>query len=153
MKSKSVVIVGIILYFSILLAACGNNQATSAPADNTTTSPETETTTTLEPKATESSKNGVPEDVPIMPGAYELQVATALNLSYKVDATIQEVVDYYQGEFPNYGWDVINNPDTVVGAMAQMSRSNTNGDRLIFSLQNNPIANFTSVTIYITRTP
>ncbi len=152
MKSKLVLITGIILILTVLLAACGNNQSTTAPVENATTS-ETGTTTTQGPAATERSKNGVPEDVPIMPDAYELQVATELNLSYKVDATIQEVVDFYQAEFPNYGWDVINNPDTVVGSMAQMSRSNANGDRLIFSLQNNPIANFTSVTIYITRTP
>ena len=61
------------------------------------------------------------------------------------------MVDFYEATLPENGWDQINNPDSVVGAMAQMTRGKSNGDRITFSLQFNPVGEFTIVQIYIIR--
>jgi hypothetical protein len=88
-----------------------------------------------------------------MPDAYDLEVPTQLNVSYKVNSPIDDEVKFYQEELPKNGWTTANNPDSVVGSMAQISRSNDAGDRLIFSLQYNSIGQFSVVQMYITRAP
>jgi hypothetical protein len=102
---------------------------------------------------TTAEPSGIPEDVPVMPDAYELVIPNQLNLTYKVDLQIKDVVAFYQAELPNDGWDQPANPDSVVGSMAQMARTKANGDRITFSIQYNPIGEFTIVQIYITRAP
>lgn len=145
-----------LLILILLLSACGNNDtATPDIVTTETTQQETAPATTQgeEQPTTESEPSGVPEDVPIMPEAYDLSVPNQLNVSYKVAVPITDVVAFYQQEFTNYGWDEINNPDSVIGSMAQLSRSNADGDRLIFSIQYNSIGQFSVVQIYIVRTP
>jgi len=153
MKPKSyLLVIAALLLMSLILAACGGNEETTVPEEN----PVVTQDITPSDEVTESpdnEKSEVPVDVPIVPDAYDLQVPDQLNLSYKIDKNIEEVVTYYQQEFENYGWNVVKNPDSVVGNMAQLSRSNEAGDRLIFSLQFNPIGEFTIVQISITRVP
>jgi len=141
-----------ILFMLGFTVACSKSQVTTAPVENPVTTQESSSPVQ---QATEvvSIPNGPPEDVPIMPDAYELEVANQLNLGYKVALPIADVVAFYQEELPKNGWDQINNPDSVVGSMAQMTRSKTNGDRITFSLQYNPIGEFTVLQIYVTRTP
>jgi len=149
---KMLLILATILILSLSLVACSKSQATTAPVDNpvTTQEPLTPTQQTSEEV---SEPDGAPEDVPVMPDAYELEVPNQLNLNYKVDLPIKDVVAFYEQELPNNGWDQINNPDTTLGSMAQMTRSKANGDRITFSLQYNPVGEFTIVQIYITRAP
>jgi hypothetical protein len=153
MKSKKwLFIIASLLLISMLLTACGGSQETTVAEENPVATQESsapEEIVASEP----SEDSGVPEDVPMIPDAYDLQVSNKTRISYKVDKTVQEVVEFYQSEFENYGWTVVKNPDSVVGNMAQMSRSNEAGDRLIFSLQYNPIGEFTVVQISITRAP
>jgi predicted small lipoprotein YifL len=152
---KFVLTITVILILSSIMVACGGKQPTGVPPEETNAplqSPApTQEGSTQEPVGTPNTGNGVPEDVPIMPDAFEIQVANAKNLTYKVNAKIEDVVAFYQGEFPKFGWDVINNPDSVVGSMAQIARSNAAGDRLVFSIQYNPVGEFTVVQIFITR--
>jgi len=150
--NKVFLIIVTIFILTLSSVACSKETVTTEPADNPVATQES-IEPTQETIAATDEPTGVPEDVPIIPDAYELAVANQLNLEYKVNLPIKDVVAYYQQEFPNYGWDVINNPDSVVGSMAQMSRSNAKGDRLIFSIQYNPVGEFTIVIIFITRVP
>jgi hypothetical protein len=145
-------ILATILFILLVTVSCSKGQATTLPVDNpvTTQEPSSPVQDTTEVVV---QPNGPPEDVPIMPDAYELQVANELNLTYKVNTPLEDVVKFYQDELPKSGWDQINNPDSVVGSMAQMARSNVNGDRINFSLQYNPIGEFSVIQIYITRAP
>ncbi len=153
MKSKKVLFIIItILIVGLLSAACSKPQATTAPAVNPSTT-EATGAVTAPPVVVTQPPATVPEDVPIMKDAYDLEVPNSLNVLYKVNLQIKDVVAFYQTELPNSGWDKTNNPDSVVGSMAQLSRSKENGDRLTFSLQYNPVGEFTIVQIYITRVP
>ena len=150
--NKVFLIIVTIFILTLSSVACSKETVTTEPVDNPVATQES-IEPTQETSAATSEPTGVPEDVPIMPEAYELEVANLLNLTYKVSLPIKDVVEFYQQEFPNYGWDVINNPDSVVGSMAQMSRSNAEGDRLIFSIQYNPVGEFAINKIFITRVP
>ena len=151
MKPKKVfVILVAIVILSLSLLACSKGQATTAPVEKPVTTQEP-VTSTQDTTAATSAPTGAPEDVPVMPDAYDLEVPNPLNLTYKIDLPIKDVVAFYEQELPNHGWDQINNPDTALGSMAQMSRSKTDGDRITFSLQYNPVGEFTIVQIYITR--
>jgi hypothetical protein len=152
MKPKRVLfVIAVIIIISILSVACSKGQATT-PSQYPITTQEPGGSTS-QPVVATSAPSGVPEDVPIMPDAYDLQIPNQLNLTYKVDLQIKDVVAFYQQELPTDGWDQPANPDSVVGSMAQMARSKANGDRITFSIQYNPVGEFTIVQIYITRTP
>ena len=152
MKTKKLfLIIAAIILLSILSVACSKGQTTT-PEQNPITTQEPGVPTTEAVVAT-SAPTGVPEDVPIMPDAYDLKIPNQLNLTYKVDQQIKDVVTFYQQELPNDGWDQPANPDSVVGSMAQMARNKANGDRITFSIQYNPVGEFTIVQIFITRIP
>lgn len=140
------------LILGLLLVACGKKQETSAPVINPEITQEVNTSTE-QTEIVAPQPVGAPEDVPIIPDAYDIEITDKLNQNYKVDLPINDVVEYYQTELPKNGWDQINNPDSVVGQMAQLTRSKLNGDRINFSLQYNPIGEFSIVQIFITRAP
>lgn len=94
---------------------------------------------------------GVPEDVPIMEGYRNLQVANASNITYTVDGEIDDVVSFYQEQLPNYGWESAGNPDTQAGKIAAMLRVNQDGDRISINMQHNELGGFVVVTITISR--
>jgi hypothetical protein len=152
LKKAALVIVTIII-IALVSVACSKSQVTT-PAQIQNTATIQETGSSVQPTAVPTKASPtVPEDIPIMPDAYELQIPNQLNITYKVDLKIQDVVDFYEQTLPEDGWDQINNPDSVVGSMAQMTRSKTNGDRITFSLQYNPVGEFTIVQMYIIRAP
>ena len=82
-----------------------------------------------------------------MPDAQDIEITSQLNQNKKLNLPLNDVVEFDQAELPKNGWEQLNNPDSVVGAKAQMSRSKTNGDRINFSLQYNSIGEFPLVTI------
>ncbi len=97
-------------------------------------------------------KNQAPEDVPLMDGAYEISIErNGTQIKYKVDAEVQAVVDFYHDVLPPLGWEIKGPPDSVVGSIASMLRKNANGDQLSINMQYNPNAQFTIVTIAISR--
>jgi len=153
MKSnKYIILIILVLTLLIMLVGCSKGQTTTAPVENPAPTEETVTETELPGEVTQAP-SGVPVDVPIYPDSTDVQVANQNNVAYKANASIEDVGIYYQTELPNYGWDVLKNPDSIVGNMAQISRSNANGDRIALSLQYNPVGEFTVIQIYITRTP
>jgi hypothetical protein len=153
MKTKKLfLIIAVIILLSILSVACSKGQTTT-PEQNPITTQEPGAAPTTQAVVATSAPIGVPEDVPIMPEAYDLKIPNQLNLTYKVDQQIKDVVAFYQQELPNDGWDQPANPDSVVGSMAQMARNKANGDRITFSIQYNPVGEFTIVQIFITRIP
>jgi hypothetical protein len=141
-----------ILFILIFSVACSKSQATTAPVENPLTTQEA-TSPAQQSTVVSTQSKGPPEDVPVMPDAYDLQVMDQFNLTYKVAVPIADVVAFYQEELPKNGWDQVNNPDSVVGNMAQMTRSKTNGDRISFSIQYNPVGEFTVVQAFVTRAP
>lgn len=149
MRSKNalrVLIIGIIL--SIVVVGCGKSPATTTAVNpSTTQQPQTAKNTPLPTKAPAS----IPSDVPIMADATDLIIPNELNITYHVAAPIKDVVAFYQTALPEAGWEEPTNPDSVVGAMAQIARTKTNGDRITFSIQYNPVGEFTIVQIYLTR--
>jgi hypothetical protein len=151
LKKAALVIISLII-ITLLSVACGSNQATTpAQTQNVAITQETGSSVVQPTAVPTKPKPSAPDDVPIMPGAYAIEVPNELTVSYKIDTTIRDVVDFYEATLPENGWDQINNPDSVVGAMAQMTRGKSNGDRITFSLQFNPVGEFTIVQIYIIR--
>ncbi len=153
MKSnKYIILLVLVLTLLIMLVGCSKGQTTTAPVENPEATQETVLATEV-PDVVTQAPSGVPEDVPIYPDSTDVQVANQNNVAYKANGSIEDVGDFYISELPNYGWDVVNNPDSIVGNMAQITRSNANGDRIALSLQYNPVGDFTVIQIYLTRTP
>jgi hypothetical protein len=150
---KAAIMIFSIVIIALLSVACGSNQATTAAQTQSLVTNQETGSSVDQPTAVPTKELPTsPDDVPIMPDAYAVEVPNQLTISYKINALIQDVVDFYKLSLPENGWDQSNNPDSVVGSMAQMSRSKANGDRITFSLQYNPVGEFTIVQIYITRT-
>jgi hypothetical protein len=149
---KAAIVVLSITIIALISAACGGSQTTTPAQSQAPATTQDAGSSVVQPTAVPTkSKPTAPADVPIMPDAYAIEVPNQLTVSFKVDTTIQDVVDFYQTTLPENGWDQTNNPDSVVGSMAQMSRGKVNGDRITFSIQYNPVGEFTIVQIYIIR--
>jgi hypothetical protein len=149
---KAALVIVFLVVVALLSVACGSNQATTPAQSQVPAATQESGSTVVQPTAVPTKeKVTAPEDVPIMPAAYSIEVPNQLTVSYKVDATTQDIVDFYKTALPENGWDQINNPDSVVGSMAQMTRSKTNGDRINFSIQYNTIGEFSVINIYIIR--
>lgn len=145
---------------AFVLAACGGS-STPAPSggENTASAPaasggETEPASAApaESPAAAEPANAQPVDVPVMEGAYDLSIErSGTQMRYKVDSEVQTVVDFYHSVLPGQGWEIKGPPDSVVGNIASMLRENKAGDRLSINMQYNPNAQFTVVTIAISR--
>lgn len=95
---------------------------------------------------------GVPDDIPIMEGAYELQSArSANNVTYQVDATVEDVVLFYQEELPKFGWELAGPPDNAIGTIGTMLRENAAGDQLAINMQFNQVGGFVRLNMRINR--
>src|SRR3990170_7021718 len=158
------VLLGALLFILMFAAACspkaspvpatdggaGEGVETIAPVQETQPAEVGEGTGIEAPLATP----GVPEDIPVMDGAYKLQVARAgAYVIYQVEGAIEDVVTFYQQELPNFGWQEVRSPDTSMGAMATILRENDAKDRLNISMQKNELGGFVSVTISVQRVP
>ncbi len=154
-----IIVIGMIL----LISACSPSRVSveeynlEAGIESTvevqaTPTPVVETEPGEEAQPVEPAKSTYPEDVPIMEGAYQLQAARkGTNVLYQIDATVDEVVTYYQNELPNFGWEMAGPPDNAVGAIATMLRENEAGDRLAINMQANELGGFVRLTITISR--
>ncbi len=138
------------IIITIILVGCSKAPATS-PATTQASNPVTTQVESGQTPVPTKAAPTVASDIPIMTGAYDQEVPTSLNITYKVKAQIKDVVAFYQTALPEAGWSKTNNPDSVVGSMAQLSRTKPNGDRITFSLQYNPVGEFTIVQMYLNR--
>ncbi len=132
-----VVVVGAML--ALLLVACGGGAATQAPADTATEAP---------PPLSEE----IPDDLPIIDGAYNVDVTSkGSNVQFQVDGDVETVLAFYQENLPNHGWEETRSPDSAIGAMGAMSRENEAGDSLTINMQYNPTGDFVVVQIALVR--
>lgn len=171
MKKQSFLSLILILILMLFMAACGGGNApvaepTSPPAEVVGEEPTAEDSAVEEPATPVPSgsgdepventpaldENGVPTDVPLMDGLYDLRVeANNTRVIYKVEGTIQDVVAYYQAELPTLGWNETLGADSAVGAMGTIGRQNEKLDKLSMNLIFNPNGNFVIVTIDVIR--
>lgn len=94
----------------------------------------------------------VPEDVPVMPGAYNLDVVReSTQINFTIDADLQTVIDWYAVELEANGWLATRSPDSAIGAMGSMTRENAAGDKISLNLSFNQVSNATTVAIAISR--
>lgn len=171
-RPKLLLVIGVIVALTLVLAACSSAPATPPPSEFTSggngqnnnggeTAAETEPADTGTGGEAETSEelvdsgneeaNGLAEDMPIPQGAYDLNVSsTGHQVVYKVGGQAQQVVDFYAGRLTEFDW-MEAGQDTVVGNMALMVREKENGDRLSINMQYNPNAEFTVVTLVVTR--
>lgn len=105
-----------------------------------------------EPPADIEVTGGIPDDVPVMDGAYQLQAGkSGKNVSYQVDASVEEVVAFYQEELPKFEWEMAGPPDNAIGSIGTMLRENAAGDRMAINMQFNQVGSFVRLTITISR--
>ncbi len=148
-----------LLTFALVACGGGTPANTTAPAQNggesSAAPPSNGGENTPAESPTESApveENQAPEDVPLMDGAYEVSIERdGTQIKYKVDTEVQTVVDFYHEVLPSLGWEIKGPPDSVVGSIASMLRKNANNDQLTINMQYNPNAQFTVVTIAISR--
>jgi hypothetical protein len=165
-KIKTLLILLLVGLMALLLTSCSGGSTTDLTTD-TGESEEVVVETTEEEQVAEESEtqseataetstreDNQPEDVPLMPGNRNLSVTSdGSNMSYEVDGTIDDVVSFYQLELENLGWELTRSPDNAYSNFGSMSRTNANGDRVTFSLQHNPVGQFTVVRIVLLRAP
>lgn len=158
----SFLLIGLSL-FVITISACSPSRVLvedydQVPAGAATTEPEAPEESVLEPvedqgpaPVVEDDGNNL-DDVPIMDEAYQVQKGrSGKNVVYQVDASIEEVVTYYQEVLPNYEWELAGPPDNAVASIATMLRENAVGDRLAINMQANELGGFVRVNITISR--
>jgi hypothetical protein len=105
-----------------------------------------------EPPVKVDVTGGVPDDIPIMEESYDLQASsTGNNVSYQVDATVEDVVLYYQEELPAFGWEMAGPPDNAIGTIGTMLRENAAGDSLAINMQFNQVGGFVRLNMRINR--
>jgi hypothetical protein len=105
-----------------------------------------------EPTPEVELEGGIPEDLPLMEGAYQIQAGHAgKNVSYQIDGTIEDVLTFYQEELPKFGWELSGPPDNAIGSIGTMLRENVAGDRLTINMQSNEVGGFVKLTIVISR--
>jgi hypothetical protein len=147
----------------ITISACSPDRVLvedydQVPAGAATTEPEAPEESVPEPvedqgpAPVEEDEGNNLDDVPIMDEAYQVQKGrSGKNVVYQVDASIEEVVTYYQEVLPNYEWELAGPPDNAVASIATMLRENADGDRLAINLQANELGGFVRVNITISR--
>jgi hypothetical protein len=156
-RPRLLLFLGIILILSMVLSACVPAAQTPPPSEisgGTESGGETEgeAGTGGEEEPTEPADTGLAEDIPLPEGYYDESISSdGKQIVFKVAGTSEETVAFYQTKLEEMGWLMAGPTDTAVGSTALMLRTNENGDRLSINMQYNPNANFTVVTLVVTR--
>ncbi len=105
-----------------------------------------------EPTPEAELEGGIPADLPMMEGAYGIQAGhSGLIVSYQVDASVEDVLAFYQEELPKHDWELTGPPDNAIGSIGTMLRENSVGDRLTINMQANEVGGFVKLNITISR--
>ena len=135
-------------YIQVAATATGS-EAEPEPVEEV--APETGEEQEPAPVVEEEESGG--DDVPIMDGAYQLQISrTGNNVNYQVDGTIEDVLTFYQEELPKFAWEMAGPADNAISNIATMLRENADGDRLAVNMQYNELGGFVILTITVSRT-
>jgi len=136
----------------LILIGCtgGGGQSTgdaNGSGGNTSNDPPTD-----QPIADSSEFDQIPADVPVMDGAYNLDVVrNATQVNYTVDGDISTVMTFYQEKLPAVGWTTVKGVDSAVGSVGSMTRQNDAKDSLSINMSYNQNGNFVTVLIAISR--
>ena len=105
-----------------------------------------------EPTPVVELEGGVPADLPLMEGFYQMQAGhEGKNVTYQIDGSVEDVLTFYKEELPEFGWELAGPPDNAIGSIGTMLRENVAGDRLTINMQANEVGGFVKLTIVISR--
>ena len=153
MNKKLYLLFGILVILSLTLVACGRS---STSGGNTGSSGSAQPGVANNGADNKPDADTVgdewPEDVPLPPDAYDIDVArNSSQLTFKLPGNIETTMAYLQEELPAYGWETEVTPDSAVGAMATMLRENAEGHRMSINVQYNQLGDFVTITMAIVR--
>ena len=155
MKKKVVLLLGLGILFALSLSACFGRSLELANATTVPTiAPTVAVISTPQGEVPEADTGGdlVPEDVPVMPGAYNLDVIRqGTQVNFQVAGNVESAMDFYQTTLPNFGWMATRAPDSSVGAIGTMTRENEATDKLSINFSYNQNGDFTTVQIAVSR--
>ena len=132
----------------------GAAEPTQAPASSDEASDPTEETE-IEQEPIPVDERGIPLDIPIMEGAYDIQVSlsrSGVDINFRVDMSVEDTVAYFQENLPTMGWMETTSKDTAFGALGSMARINEAEDNMALSMNYNPGGEFTQVVVSVSRT-
>ena len=89
----------------------------------------------------------IPQDIPIMDGAEDLFAASdGSNITYRVTATLEEAIAFYQEQTAALGWEPLGN-DITIGSSITIQRSKPERNLSIIIA---PISGTTALRVQIT---
>lgn len=172
MKRTMIWLTALFLVLALFLSACSGGSSDAAPdgsgaggpSDTSSDTGSSDTGSTSsddqgddappasEAPAADAAGEVVPADVPVMPGAYNLDVIhEGSQVNYTVDGDIEAVMSFYQEELAALGWSETRAPDSAVGAIGSMTRKNDAGDLISLNMSYNQVNGATTIAIAISR--
>jgi hypothetical protein len=144
MNRKLILVATVWMALLVVLSGCFGGEAQGDP--NSTP------TSVSEGPRTDGEGEEVPPDVPVMPGAYALDVfSSGTQINFKVDGSVEDVMAYYSAELEALGWMPTRAPDSAIGVIGAMSRENEAGDKVSLTLSYNGNGDFVTVLIAVSR--
>jgi hypothetical protein len=144
MKGKTFLLGAVALVLGLSLVGCfgGGEEA----------DPNVTPTAVSEGPRSDTQGEAVPEDIPVIPGAYKMDViSNGTQVNFTVDGDIEYVMDYYSTELEALGWMPTRAPDSAIGSIGTMSRENAEGDVVSLNMSYNANGDFVLVQIAISR--
>lgn len=164
MKRSSFVTWVIVFVLLLSVTACSSSSASTPQQGGGGGQPTTPTQTSQSGSVEEqpgaqptqqevvTGEAGAREDIPVMEGAREYQVMRGGSaVVYEIDTDIDTVVNFYQEQLPQYGWEMAGPPDSALASIATMLRENESGDRMTINMQENQLGGFVKVNIAVVR--
>ncbi len=90
-----------------------------------------------------------PADIPVLDDNPELLLADDTNLSYYVDASFDDTVDFYRTAMIDAGWEASANGDVVFAGIASLQFNNADHNALV-TITTDPTSDRTFVAILVT---
>ena len=144
MKRKLILLITVWVTLLFTVSACfgGGDQG----------DPNSTPTSVSEGPRVDTQGEAVPDDVPMIPGAYNLDVFSGgTQINFRVDGSVEAVMEYYAIELEAEGWMPTRAPDSAIGVIGSMSRQNEAGDLVSLNLSYNSNGDFVTVAIAVSR--
>ena len=112
---RTMMLCACIVFLTLALTACGSATVAPAPPRTSSGGPSAANAT---PKAVPTA----PANIPIMPGATDLDVSES-SISYVIKSDLQKVIAFYEKELIAKGWKEDEKP-SIIGFLGRMNFSN-----------------------------